>query len=81
MPDPRPSPADERAAYRAWLRANHPDLGGDPEAFRAGLETWRGRRRPAVWAHTEIVAVRRRGGPVALIGRWRARRLRARRLR
>ncbi len=72
---------DERAAYRAWLRANHPDMGGDPEAFAAGLESWRGRERRRRVVHGEVVAVRRRSGPIALVGRWRARRLRARRLR
>lgn len=29
--------AAERAAFRAFVRANHPDRGGDPEAFVAGL--------------------------------------------
>lgn len=27
----------ERAAFRAFVRANHPDRGGDPEVFVAGL--------------------------------------------
>lgn len=26
-----------RAAVRAFVRTHHPDLGGDPEAFRLGL--------------------------------------------
>jgi hypothetical protein len=30
-----------RAAYRAFVRANHPDRGGDPEAFVAGLARFR----------------------------------------
>jgi hypothetical protein len=29
--------AAERAAFRAFVRAHHPDRGGDPEAFAAGL--------------------------------------------
>jgi hypothetical protein len=28
---------EERAAYRAFVRENHPDRGGDPDAFVAGL--------------------------------------------
>jgi hypothetical protein len=27
----------ERAAFRAFVRDNHPDRGGDPEVFVAGL--------------------------------------------
>lgn len=38
---PGPAPrADLRAARRAFVRAHHPDVGGDPEAFRAGLATF-----------------------------------------
>ena len=29
--------AAERAAFRAFVKANHPDRGGDPDAFAAGL--------------------------------------------
>ena len=32
---------EERAAYRAFVRENHPDRGGDPDAFVAGLERFR----------------------------------------
>lgn len=32
-----------RAEFAAWVRANHPDVGGDPAVFAAGLE----RRRAA----------------------------------
>jgi len=28
---------DARAALRAFVRAHHPDVGGDPAAFREGL--------------------------------------------
>ena len=31
----------ERAAYRAFVRENHPDRGGDPEVFAAGLARFR----------------------------------------
>lgn len=32
----RETPA-ERAAFRAFVKANHPDRGGDPDTFAAGL--------------------------------------------
>jgi len=31
----------ERAAYRAFVREHHPDRGGDPELFVAGLARFR----------------------------------------
>jgi hypothetical protein len=31
----------ERAAYRAFVREHHPDRGGDPDAFVAGLARFR----------------------------------------
>jgi hypothetical protein len=30
-----------RAAYRAFVREHHPDVGGDPDEFVAGLEKLR----------------------------------------
>lgn len=36
----------ERAAYRAFVREHHPDRGGDPEVFRAGLARFRGGTPP-----------------------------------
>jgi hypothetical protein len=32
---------EQRAAYRAFVRENHPDRGGDPEVFVAGLARFR----------------------------------------
>jgi hypothetical protein len=29
-----------RSSRRAYIRSHHPDRGGDPTAFRAGLQTW-----------------------------------------
>ena len=29
--------AEQRAAFRAFVREHHPDRGGDPEAYDAGL--------------------------------------------
>lgn len=38
---PGAAPPDPRAALRAFVRAHHPDVGGDPAAFREGLATHR----------------------------------------
>jgi hypothetical protein len=38
---------EERAAYRAFVRENHPDRGGDPEVFRAGLARFRAAEQAA----------------------------------
>lgn len=38
----------ERAAYRAFVRDHHPDRGGDPDLFIAGLARWRGTAEPPV---------------------------------
>ncbi|OZM71069.1 hypothetical protein CFN78_21585 [Amycolatopsis antarctica] len=35
---------ESRAAFRAFVRANHPDVGGDPEEFAAGLRRLRAQR-------------------------------------
>ncbi len=46
-PEPGMSP-EHRAAYRAFVRDHHPDRGGDPEFFVAGLARLRaGRAMPA----------------------------------
>lgn len=34
---------DDRHAYREFVRTHHPDRGGDPEVFRAGLARFRER--------------------------------------
>jgi hypothetical protein len=46
LPDPRWT-AEERAAYRAFVREHHPDRGGDPEVFVAGLARFRDPPGPA----------------------------------
>ncbi|MEV6642215.1 hypothetical protein [Amycolatopsis sp. NPDC051371] len=33
--------AASRAAFRAFVRAHHPDVGGDPAQFAAGLARFR----------------------------------------
>lgn len=32
---------EQRAAYRSFVRTHHPDRGGDPEVFKAGLARFR----------------------------------------
>ena len=32
--------------FRAFVRRHHPDVGGDPEVFAAGLAAWRSRSAP-----------------------------------
>lgn len=32
--------AGRRAEFRAFVRTHHPDVGGDPDVFRAGLATF-----------------------------------------
>ena len=71
---------EERAAYRAFVREHHPDRGGDPEVFAAGIARFRATERaaddPRFDAPVEVV------GPlpfpvrvgVALIRTWRRRR-------
>ncbi|MFC6886631.1 MULTISPECIES: hypothetical protein [Actinomadura] len=82
MADPhrseRPRTAEERAAFRAWVRAHHPDVGGDPEEFAAGLRSF---RRPARHGRAAVSVVRRRRWPASAVSRWRRRRRRARVLR
>lgn len=41
---------DARAHLRAFVRAHHPDVGGDPETFAAGLAELRARRDTAIRA-------------------------------
>ncbi len=68
-----------RRARRAWIAAHHPDRGGDPAVFVAGMRAraWLG--HPAA---EPVVFYRRRGVRAALtrlIGRRRWRRRRRRR--
>ncbi|QGK69526.1 hypothetical protein GIY23_08315 [Allosaccharopolyspora coralli] len=54
----------ERAAFRAYVRAHHPDVGGDPQAFATGLARWREGANPARWS-----TVDRYDGPVVFVDR------------
>jgi hypothetical protein len=35
---------EQKAAFRRWAREHHPDMGGDPAVFAAGLEAARAGR-------------------------------------
>jgi len=69
------SPHDVRVAFRRFARLHHPDRGGDPESFRAGLEAYQrmvGARAPSSGA--EVVFHRRPRGLEVLTAGWKARR-------
>jgi hypothetical protein len=71
-----PVPGD-RAAFRAWVRTHHPDVGGDPAEFAEGLRRHTARGPVAA---DRVIGVRRRRWPIGRLARWRERRERARRL-
>lgn len=48
--------ADPRAALRAFVRTHHPDVGGDPVAFREGLSELRAALGPAAGRSGDSVA-------------------------
>ncbi|MEV6826767.1 hypothetical protein [Amycolatopsis sp. NPDC051102] len=54
-----------RAAFRAFVRTNHPDAGGDPAEFVAGLARFRESRYDA-----PVRFVARRRGLAALLTRF-----------
>jgi len=72
--DPAADPGQRRRAFRAFVRTHHPDVGGDPALFAAGLQAWRRHPKPAP---SGVVFYRRRRGVAVLIGWWRDRRRRA----
>ncbi|MCO5974011.1 hypothetical protein [Actinoallomurus soli] len=72
----------DRHDFNLWVRAHHPDVGGDPERFAAGLERWRAGAATGVgaktWGTGNVTVFRSRGGlwPLA---RWARRRCGAKR--
>lgn len=69
---PGPDDRSRRAAERAFVRAHHPDVGGDPAAFAAGLAALRADRTPGPAPAVTVVATRRlRKAPARLLRRWR----------
>lgn len=67
------SPAEVRAAYRAFVRRHHPDAGGDPDRFLAGQRAYRALRAGSA-APPHVVFVRRPRGLDRITGWWSARR-------
>lgn len=65
----------DRGAYRAFVRANHPDAGGDPATFIAGMREFREASRagqPDRYS-APVVVVASSGGlrrVVHLVRRW-----------
>lgn len=76
------SDPDSRAAFRAYVRANHPDVGGNAAEFAAGLQRFRAAPGPAGPGETTdrydapVVGVHRRGGIGGVLDRARRRRAR-----
>jgi hypothetical protein len=85
--------ADEqqKAAFRRWAREHHPDVGGDPEVFAAGLQAAREGRfnepaespvseesRTTVYVHRSIHGLAR---VIVATQKWNARRRRPPRVR
>lgn len=68
--------AAARRAFRAFVRTQHPDRGGDPAVFAAGVTAYRRYQQPAVG---HVVFYRRRRGLAVLAGYWLDRRARRRR--
>ncbi|MEW2506808.1 hypothetical protein AB0878_40785 [Amycolatopsis sp. NPDC047767] len=87
MPDrPRRTwSAAEKAAYREFVRAHHPDAGGDAEAFREGLARFhqvdRSARQPESRPAESVSFVVRRRGLTRVLAALAARRRRKRRTR
>jgi hypothetical protein len=69
-----------RAAYRAFVREHHPDVGGDPDEFIAGLEKLRRRAEPpredSPRFDAPVTFVVNPKGVVGRVRRWRDRRRR-----
>jgi hypothetical protein len=68
---------EDRRALLAFVKSQHPDAGGDVEAFLAGLRHWQ--RGPARQSETPINVVlfhRRRRGAAVVTGWWPRRRTR-----
>ncbi len=57
----RAAPTTGPAGFRTFARRHHPDVGGDPETFRRGVEAFRAGRSPfeAVVADPAVDAARR----------------------
>jgi hypothetical protein len=60
--------AERRREFVAFVRAHHPDVGGDPEVFRRGLEAFGAAAGGVPAGPTGVVGIhRRRRGPGVLL--------------
>ncbi|MFF5991875.1 hypothetical protein [Prauserella flavalba] len=85
--------ARRRAEFRAFVRRHHPDVGGDPDVFVAGVARFRESERETGGdsehpgdrgrdrSDAPVVFTTRRGGITGLLARWRWRRARRHRVR
>ena len=68
---PDAAPAEVTEAFRRYALRHHPDRGGDPAAFQAGVDAYRrlvGRRPASRRAPADVVFHRReRPGPASLV--------------
>ncbi|MCP2258330.1 hypothetical protein LX15_002024 [Streptoalloteichus tenebrarius] len=72
---------NDRRAFLAFVKAHHPDVGGDPAAFVAGLAAFRGRPATAAPGNDASAPDRfdapvtaRPAGLRGVVWRWRDRR-------
>ncbi|WP_116201479.1 hypothetical protein [Amycolatopsis circi] len=69
----------DKAAYRRFVRTHHPDVGGDPAEFAAGLREFRrGPQAETAPPDESLVFVRRSRGVPRLLAALAARRRRKR---
>ena len=61
---------------RKFIREHHPDLGGDPEAFIAGMRAFEAEQAP--WTPATVVVIKREKWPSRLVSAARRRRHRGR---
>ena len=59
---PDAAPSEVAAAFRRYAVRNHPDLGGDPAAFQAGVDAYRQLTRPSRVPANVVFHRRRRSG-------------------
>ncbi|GAB3478645.1 hypothetical protein [Amycolatopsis cihanbeyliensis] len=93
VPDRSAEGRAARAAFRAFVRENHPDVGGDPHVFAEGLDRFRRGEQPENQQDqpeddsrydAPVVFVKEPGGVTGLtnrVKRWRGRKRRPPRVR
>lgn len=68
--------AERRAEWRRFVRDHHPDRGGDPEVFAAGVRAYREGRRPttAAFQTEQYLTMHRSPRGLGHVTRWARRR-------